>query len=266
MDGFHLPISILKKFKDPENAIKMRGATHTFDAAMVVQLFDFILDTCRYTVDQPAPTTNTETKKSAEQATNPYWKLDKTEIPRLSVPDFNHALKDPTPNGTLIGSTTRVVIFEGLYLMLDGLEKWDEIPNTVRKLRSQTTTTTIANTNTNNSNNNNNTDFMTPTPTPTPSSTPTSASIRMTAPQQRQSDTNINPYPHPHPHVPTVDIWHIKTTTETAQDRVANRHMEAKLCDDLEKAIDRYRFNDFPNGEVVEFGCDSKLVDLVVLN
>ncbi|GMG35976.1 unnamed protein product [Ambrosiozyma monospora] len=109
MDGFHLPISILKKFKDPENAIKMRGATHTFDAAMVVQLFDFILDTCRYTVDQPAPTTNTETKKSAEQATNPYWKLDKTEIPRLSVPDFNHALKDPTPNGTLIGSTTRVL-------------------------------------------------------------------------------------------------------------------------------------------------------------
>ncbi|GMF04118.1 unnamed protein product [Ambrosiozyma monospora] len=227
---------------------------------MVVQLFDFILDTCRYTIDQPASTPIAETSKSANQPVHPYWKLDKTEIPRLSVPDFNHALKDPTPNGTLIGSTTRVVIFEGLYLMLDGLEKWDEIPNTIRQLRSQTTSTTNTNSR------NNTTDLITPTPTPNPSSTPTT----QTTASKQDVTTTTNPHPNfdsvDSAPKPTVDIWHIKTTKEIAQDRVANRHMEAKLCDDLEKAIERYKFNDFPNGEVVEIGCDSKLVDLVVMN
>ena len=39
------------------------------------------------------------------------------------VPTFDHAKKDPTPNGTVITSNHKVVIVEGLYLFLEH-EPW----------------------------------------------------------------------------------------------------------------------------------------------
>lgn len=42
-----------------------------------------------------------------------------TLIPDIYIPNFNHALKDPTPGSIKIKSTTRILIMEGLYLLLN---------------------------------------------------------------------------------------------------------------------------------------------------
>lgn len=56
------------------------------------------------------------------QSSNDVWKLidgRNTKIPDIRVPNFDHLAKDPGEEKVIIKSTTRVVIMEGLYLLLD---------------------------------------------------------------------------------------------------------------------------------------------------
>ncbi|ODV87949.1 hypothetical protein CANARDRAFT_180660, partial [[Candida] arabinofermentans NRRL YB-2248] len=93
MDGFHLPVSVLQQFPDPEHAIEKRGSPATFDAGQVVKLIEL--------------------------------------IPTITTPDFSHELKDPSPGGTTIQPETRVVIMEGLYLLLKDSKPWCGIPELI---------------------------------------------------------------------------------------------------------------------------------------
>ncbi|CDK25938.1 unnamed protein product [Kuraishia capsulata CBS 1993] len=140
MDGFHLPVATLKKFEDPEFAILRRGSPFTFDSTMVVTLIELLTDTCIDISDiQDGGQGDNQTRcESGDVRLNKGkprdHKLGKydilpgkaTGIPDIYIPDFDHALKDPTLNGIKIASTTRILIVEGLYLLLKQ-EPWCRI-------------------------------------------------------------------------------------------------------------------------------------------
>lgn len=97
MDGFHLPLSKLT----PE-LVQRRGCHESFDAKLVVQLCDLL--------------------------SNSDWSS-------LSIPDFDHEIKDPTNPGIRLNANSKIVVLEGLYLMLD-VSPWNQIPELVKKLKN----------------------------------------------------------------------------------------------------------------------------------
>jgi len=96
MDGYHYPRAHLDTLPNREEAYLRRGAPWTFDAAAVVAL----VKSCR---------------------------VYKEDIP---VPTFDHAAKDPVPNGLLVPCTARIILFEGNYLLVDETP-WSEIRSLV---------------------------------------------------------------------------------------------------------------------------------------
>ena len=89
LDGFHLPRSALAAMPDPELAFARRGAPWTFDGEAVVQCIERARD------------------------------ADK----ELRAPGFDHAIKDPVPDEQLVRAGTRIVVFEGNYVLADA-EPW----------------------------------------------------------------------------------------------------------------------------------------------
>jgi pantothenate kinase len=86
MDGFHLTRLELSRMDDPERAARLRGAPFTFDPSA--------LATTLAAVARPG-------------------------FLRVEVPGFDHAVKDPSPGAVVIEPHHKVVIVEGLYLLLD---------------------------------------------------------------------------------------------------------------------------------------------------
>lgn len=87
MDGFHLTRAQLASFPEPpgpETAIARRGAAFTFDAQGWV---DFV--------------------RRLQSTHEDQW-----------APSFDHAVKDPVERGTLVLRKHRIVILEGLYVMV----------------------------------------------------------------------------------------------------------------------------------------------------
>jgi len=100
MDGFHLSKAALRRMPDPEAAFARRGAPWTFDApALVARL--------------------RELKDAAGRAP-------------VGWPDFQHEIGDPVEDALSVGPGTRLILVEGLYLLLPegGWEElgplWDE--------------------------------------------------------------------------------------------------------------------------------------------
>jgi pantothenate kinase len=91
MDGWHLPRAALDALPNPAAAHRRRGAPFTFD----VTAFAHALRELR----QPEPTD-------------------------LVVPTFDHAVKDPVPDGDIVSADTRIVIVEGNYLCLRDHPDW----------------------------------------------------------------------------------------------------------------------------------------------
>jgi len=95
LDGYHLTRKQLSEMPNAEEAVFRRGAAFTFDGDKYLELVK--------KVRKPlAPETYT-----------------------IYAPSFDHAVKDPVEDDIPIAPTTRVVIFEGLYTMLDR-EPWRE--------------------------------------------------------------------------------------------------------------------------------------------
>ncbi|KAJ9134260.1 Nicotinamide riboside kinase [Pleurostoma richardsiae] len=93
MDGFHYPKAVLATFEDPDMAFHRRGAPFTFDADAFVKIVVALRNTPVTTVDAPNLA--------------------------IRAPSFDHAVKDPVPDDIEILSTTKVVIIEGNYTLLD---------------------------------------------------------------------------------------------------------------------------------------------------
>lgn len=121
MDGFHLSRKCLDNFKDPIMAHARRGSPPTFDSNNFLQL-------CRIlsvTSSQNSPP-NTSEGNVFDKIISSFRK----DIPVISIPGFDHALKDPTTNQFDISNATRILIYEGLYLLYDK-ENWKEVYKTV---------------------------------------------------------------------------------------------------------------------------------------
>ncbi|ODQ61730.1 hypothetical protein WICANDRAFT_25162 [Wickerhamomyces anomalus NRRL Y-366-8] len=112
MDGFHLPRRVLHQFKDSKTAIARRGSPFTFDSSLIVQLVENINETLQI---------KAEGIDALETAIS--------DIPDIYIPSFNHAEHDPKQFGTVIHSSSRVLIMEGLYLLLNEPIDDVEVPN-----------------------------------------------------------------------------------------------------------------------------------------
>ncbi|KAK8214694.1 hypothetical protein M8818_002274 [Zalaria obscura] len=103
MDGFHLPRSVLDTMPDVKKAYARRGAPWTFDAPASLAFVR---------------------RLSA-------WASKKSSAPvipeeNIYAPSFDHAIKDPVPDGIVILPSVSIVILEGNYLLLDE-PPWSEI-------------------------------------------------------------------------------------------------------------------------------------------
>ena len=84
MDGYHYSLAEIDAMSDPASARRFRGAPFTFNADAFVR--------------------DLRLARSARE---------------FSFPGFDHAAKDPTPDTHVLSSTSRVVLVEGNYLLLD---------------------------------------------------------------------------------------------------------------------------------------------------
>lgn len=116
MDGFHLSRRCLDCFKNPTWAHQRRGSPETFDSNNFLQL-------CR-TLAQ------TSVIKPRQYCTKDCFKFVSetfiSNLPVISIAGFDHRVKDPTPNHYSIDGYTRILVFEGLYLLYDQ-ENWRDI-------------------------------------------------------------------------------------------------------------------------------------------
>lgn len=112
MDGFHLTRAQLDRFPDPKAAHQRRGSPWTFDAQGAVAMAKQLRASCF--PPPPAP-------RSSSSSSTPF------SPPPLYFPAFDHAVKDPQPDAIAVAPTTRIVILEGLYTMLDQAP-WNQIP------------------------------------------------------------------------------------------------------------------------------------------
>ncbi|KAL6939581.1 hypothetical protein ACO0RG_003424 [Hanseniaspora osmophila] len=92
MDGFHLSRKMLDKFQNFEEMHKRRGSYYTFDSKNYLELVKLI--------------TRVNKKRGTEDIS-------------IFYPGFDHALKDPQQDQHVVKPETKVVIMEGLYLLLD---------------------------------------------------------------------------------------------------------------------------------------------------
>ncbi|CAB4252450.1 similar to Saccharomyces cerevisiae YFR007W YFH7 Putative kinase with similarity to the phosphoribulokinase/uridine kinase/bacterial pantothenate kinase (PRK/URK/PANK) subfamily of P-loop kinases [Maudiozyma barnettii] len=120
MDGFHLSRACLDKFKDPEQAHLRRGSPATFDSNNFAELCRILAKTAAITPKK------VHTDNLWGKIATTFYK----DMPDIYVPSFDHAKKDPTIKGILISKFTRVLIFEGLYLLYDK-ENWKTVYSTL---------------------------------------------------------------------------------------------------------------------------------------
>ncbi len=112
MDGFHYPRYILDKLPNPQEMHKRRGAPFTFDDEQVVKMSNILSRTC---IDAPSSLNLFQTLPSS-----------KTRIPTILLPSFDHSKKDPKVDDIEILPTTRIIIIEGLYMLLN-TNPWRDI-------------------------------------------------------------------------------------------------------------------------------------------
>ncbi|CAN6635628.1 hypothetical protein TRVA0_015S01244 [Trichomonascus vanleenenianus] len=93
MDGFHYSRNQLDEFPDPTEAHRRRGAPWTFDASGVVDLVKRL-------------------------------KLHSSEV--IRAPTFDHSIKDPVADGLAVYPETKIILVEGLYLLLRD-EPWSSM-------------------------------------------------------------------------------------------------------------------------------------------
>lgn len=120
MDGFHLSREHLDHFVDPVMAHKRRGSPMTFDSNNCLQMCKILAKTCNV-----KPSFSPEILKDAplfERISDSF----SANMPSIYIPGFDHALKDPTTDQYCIDAFTRIIVVEGLYLLLDD-ENWKQI-------------------------------------------------------------------------------------------------------------------------------------------
>jgi pantothenate kinase len=89
MDGFHLSLAELAQLPPPKNDVSRRGAPWTFDSRKLARSLEEL-----------------HQRKESGKYRNVYW------------PGFDHGAGDPVPNAINIEPSVRLILVEGLYLLL----------------------------------------------------------------------------------------------------------------------------------------------------
>ncbi|SCU85072.1 LANO_0C03268g1_1 [Lachancea nothofagi CBS 11611] len=118
MDGFHLSRKHLDHFSDSAEAHKRRGSPLTFDSNNYLQLCRLLAKSC-----QVKPSLSTDCGSHLFDKLSSSFSKD---VPSINIPGFDHARKDPTTDEHCIDAFTRIIVMEGLYLLLNE-ENWKEI-------------------------------------------------------------------------------------------------------------------------------------------
>ncbi|KAL2707250.1 ATP-dependent kinase YFH7 [Kluyveromyces marxianus] len=127
MDGFHLSRKHLDCFRDPEMAHRRRGSPPTFDSNNFLELCRVLCKTCTVHDDNNSSSSE-KMSRTPPVKDDLFAKVTSSfvNVPEVVFPGFDHALKDPTPEQHSVPNYTRIVIIEGLYLLLDQ-ENWSHI-------------------------------------------------------------------------------------------------------------------------------------------
>ncbi|SCU90790.1 LADA_0F06436g1_1 [Lachancea dasiensis] len=118
MDGFHLSREHLDHFSNPQEAHNRRGSPETFDSNNCLQLCRILAESCQITPPVQA-------KWEGELFDKINSSFSDT-VPSIYIPGFDHALKDPTMDEHCVDASTRIIVIEGLYLLLNE-ENWKDI-------------------------------------------------------------------------------------------------------------------------------------------
>lgn len=199
MDGFHLPRSVLAQFKDPVYAAQRRGSPFTFDSSLVVELIHNLQKTIQVRKDGTITSLDTSTNMG---------------LPNIYVPSFDHTHKDPKTFDNCIHSTSRIVIVEGLYLLLNN-PVWCDIPRILDPNVSM--------------------DSRKASPNTCPIETQNA----------EVSEKPITPRGKSH------EFWKILIDDSKILSRLGNRHLQAGIVPTLQEGEDRVKVNDLPNGKKI---------------
>lgn len=120
MDGFHLSRSCLDQFTNPEVAHKRRGSAPTFDSNNFSALCKILAKTSKI------PPKLIDSDEVWLKMAHSFYR----DMPDILIPTFDHAQKDPAPCNNVISRYTRILIYEGLYLLYDQ-ENWKTIFSTI---------------------------------------------------------------------------------------------------------------------------------------
>lgn len=123
MDGFHLSRECLDHFSDPQWAHLRRGSSLTFDSNNFLKLCEIMAKTSRIF---PSIGYDGDDFTAFDAISSSF----DCSVPSVEVPGFDHSLKDPQPSQHTISFKSRIVIFEGLYLLYNK-ENWSKIYNIV---------------------------------------------------------------------------------------------------------------------------------------
>jgi pantothenate kinase len=93
MDGFHFSLAELAQLPPPKNDVTRRGAPWTFDSRKLARSLEEL-----------------HQRDASGKYSNVYW------------PDFDHGVGDPVPDAIHIEPSVRLVLVEGLYLLLPEAE------------------------------------------------------------------------------------------------------------------------------------------------
>lgn len=122
MDGFHLSRRHLDHFDDPVEAHRRRGSPPTFDSNNCLQLCKLLAKTCTIKPTLPVNKTTAGTGTLFDKISDTFSE----SVPSIYVPGFDHALKDPSTGQHCVDAFTRIIVLEGLYLLLDE-DNWRDI-------------------------------------------------------------------------------------------------------------------------------------------
>lgn len=119
MDGFHVPMATLMKYKDAADFVSKRGSYTTFDSKNYIE---FIRILCKILKE-----------------TENYAKVDKKIGFKLRYPGFDHAVGDPRANTYELSIQSKglinpkVIIFEGLYNLFNEVNFGQDITELLNK-------------------------------------------------------------------------------------------------------------------------------------
>lgn len=224
MDGFHLPRYVLDSLPDSKMLHERRGAPFTFDDTQVVKLSQILNSTCINNTFNLSNTFN-------------ILPSSKTRIPTIYLPSFDHSQKDPKADDIIVLPSTRIVIIEGLYMLLS-TDEWKDVYLSCYEPTNDYQQVQIL-------------------------STPSDLDLKSQYIKDFNDNEKLIESNKVNYKSSTTLSISINISEETGLKRVTKRHLQTGLCDSIDEATNRFNSNDLLNGRLVN---EYSFVSDIVIN